>query len=72
MGPREADIQDVVSPIIRTSLLPPKSQSATRPHSSPVQTCAAVFAPMSRPACVEIAASEADGSKNRSWKYMYD
>lgn len=56
-------LPELSSPIINTVFLPPHSESASRPQSIPVHTCAAVFDPTIIPAWVEIKVSEAEGSK---------
>jgi len=60
------DIQQLSSPTVSTSFLPPQSESANRPQNIPVMACAAVLAETIIPACVEIVALDAEGSKNLS------
>ena len=61
------NVPELNNPIINTVFLLPSSESANHPHSMPVQTWAAVFAPTIIPAWVESKESEIEGLKNLSW-----
>lgn len=67
-----ADIPVPSRPTNSTRFRPNHSESDARPHHTAVKNCAKVNAEARQPAWNDNVESGKDGSKDLSWKYMYD